>query len=189
MENPHIDRSNGGALVPADRTLDPLVDHAIVEHRVQFHAQFHLSLLELMPDTPLMGTPVGEQISQSLVNCVLWAVYATEPAPVVGLTLQGVGLEVHRLGFPGDGYRAVVHALLRAVRGFYPADWTAETSSAWIGYHSWLSEHWLIGDERGQKEDADLATAPQIAPATPSYGEIMVSMTQAEGGNRSPERP
>jgi hypothetical protein len=72
---------------------------------------------------------------------------------MIGATLQGIGLDAHRLGFPRDGYQAVGHALLRTVRGAFPADWSGQLSSSWIGYHSWLCEYWVSGADIGAYED------------------------------------
>jgi hypothetical protein len=179
----------------------------LLERRVDFRNEFHTCMVELMPEAPVMRQPAGEDISQSLVNCVLWAVFASEPAPVVGATLENVGLEIHRLGFPRSGYQSVGHALLRTLRGFYP-DWSGSMSSAWIGYHAWLCEHWLRGAEAGAMEDeARQAAQMNYNPGAPapapgeaiaetdeedegddglSYGEIMVSMTMSR--NRSGRR-
>jgi hemoglobin-like flavoprotein len=165
----------------------------LLERRVDFRNEFHACMVELMPEATVMSEPAGEDISQSLVNCVLWAVFASEPAPVIGATLQNVGLEIHRLGFPREGYQAVGHALLRTLRGFYP-DWSGTMSSAWIGYHAWLCEHWLRGAQMGALEDqarravdpawnAAGATAPAVVDddaetaETLGYGEMMVAMT------------
>ena len=177
----------------------------LLERRDQFRDEFHASLVELLPEVPVMTQPAGAQITQSLVNCVLWAVFATEPPVVVGTTLQGVGLELHRLGFPRYGYQSVGHALLRTLRGLYPMDWSGEMSSSWIGYHAWLCEHWLRGADIGVMEEQARIAMGQGGygqPAQPvveengddeddedeglSYGEIMVSMTL--GGARSPRR-
>jgi hypothetical protein len=174
----------------------------LLDRESQFHHEFHLSLVELMPDVAVMRDPAGERIAQSMASCVLWAVFAQEQPEVVAATLQGVGLEAHRLGFPRAGYQSVGHALLRSVRAVYNGDWSGSLSSSWIGYHSWLCEHWLHGADTGLFEER---AQPQVEPpaeelfAAPeperrevgqqdevddededeglSYGEIMVSMT------------
>jgi hemoglobin-like flavoprotein len=125
----------------------------LLEHQERFHGDFHASLVELMPEVPLMREQTGEQVSRWLVECVLWAVNADEPLPMIGATLQGIGLDAHRLGFPRDGYQAVGHALLRTVRGAFPADWSGTLSSSWIGYHAWLCEYWVSGADIGSYED------------------------------------
>jgi hemoglobin-like flavoprotein len=181
----------------------------LLERQEWFHGEFHQSLAELMPDVPLMHEPSGEQVSRRLAECVLWAVFADEPLPMIGATLQGIGLDVYRLGFPRSGYQAVGHALLRTLRATYPADWSGSLSSAWIGYHSWLCEYWLSGAEIGAFEAQTRPVEPPSAPYQPppeatgtdleadeadeddeedglSYGEIMVSMTL--GANRSSRR-
>lgn len=177
----------------------------LLEHRAQFHGEFHASLVELMPEVRVMHEPAGDQVSHSLVNCVLWAVFATEPAPVVGATLEGVGLEVHRLGFPREGYQSVGHALLRTLRGLYPVDWSGSMSSAWIGYHAWLCEHWLRGAEIGTTEDrariaagpGPFAPAAELLPAPDDdlaedgaggYGESREPMPLGGGGRASRRR-
>jgi hypothetical protein len=177
----------------------------LIDQEPKFFQEFHLSLAELMPEVAVMRAPAGEQISRSMVGCVLWAVFAEEQPGVVEATLQGVGLEAHRLGFPRAGYQSVGHALLRSVRAGYYGDWSGNLSSSWIAYHGWLCEHWLHGADTGLFEDR---AQPQVGPepdeddpfAPPvelrepgrdvelddeeepeeglSYGEIMVSMTQ-----------
>jgi hypothetical protein len=169
----------------------------LLDRESQFHQEFHQSLVELMPDVALMREPAGQWISQSMASCVLWAVFQERP-DVVAATLQGVGLDAHRLGFPRSGYQSVGHALLRSVRAVYYGDWSGTLSSSWIGYHSWLCEHWLHGADTGLFEDR--AQPPAAGSfSTPgdegregdpdtdeddeegdeglSYGAIMVSMT------------
>jgi len=149
-----------------------------------------------------MREPAGEQVSRWLVECVLWAVNAEEPIPMIGATLQGVGLDAHRLGFPRTGYQAVGHALLRTVRGAYQTEWSGTLSSSWIGYHSWLCEYWISGADIGAYEDQvqpiqpgpamfrpagpvaqenrdELAPDPEEPPEEgQSYGRRMMSMTR-----------
>jgi hypothetical protein len=170
----------------------------LLERQEQFHGEFHASLVDLMPEVPMMREPGGQQVSRWLVECVLWAVNAEDPVPMIGATLQGVGLDAHRLGFPRSGYQAVGHALLRTVRGAYQAEWSGTLSSSWIGYHSWLCEYWESGADIGQYEDQarPLQPAPAIfrpvepepesvvheepSPVEegPSYGRRMMSMTR-----------
>ena len=177
----------------------------LLERQEQFHGEFHASLVDLMPELPMMREPAGEQVSRWLVECVLWAVNADEPVPMIGATLQGVGLDAHRLGFPRAGYQAVGHALLRTVRGAYQSDWSGTLSSSWIGYHSWLCEYWVSGADIGAYEDQVQPIQPgpamyhQPEPVPPpdpadldldqpaeegqSYGRRMMSMTR--GLNRT----
>jgi hypothetical protein len=143
----------------------------LLERQEKFHGEFHASLADLMPEVPLMREPAGEQVSRWLVECVLWAVNADEPVPMIGATLQGVGLDAHRLGFPRAGYQAVGHALLRTVRGAYQNDWSGTLSSSWIGYHSWLCEYWISGADIGAYEDQvqprPMAPPPIFRPIEP----------------------
>jgi hemoglobin-like flavoprotein len=168
----------------------------LLERQEQFHGEFHASMVDLMPEVPLMREPAGEQVSRWLVECVLWAVNADEPLPMIGATLQGVGLDAHRLGFPRSGYQAVGHALLRTVRGAYQSDWSGTLSSSWIGYHTWLCEYWVSGADIGAYEDKvsplnpPIYTPPGEAQADldlderdqseegQSYGRRMMSMTR-----------
>jgi hypothetical protein len=150
------------------KSCTPLLDRQDV-----FHRDFHLSLVELMPDVPVMQEPDGERISRWLVECVLWGVFSDDPLPLIGATIQGIGLDAHRLGFPRDGYQAVGHALLRTLRGAYPLDWTGALSSAWIGYHSWLCEFWLSGAEIGALEE-------MAQPPTQPGGQPQVRYAQPE---------
>jgi hypothetical protein len=140
----------------------------LLDRESQFHQEFHQSLVELMPDVPLMREPAGQRIAQSMASCVLWAVFQEQP-DVVAATLQGVGLDAHRLGFPRSGYQSVGHALLRSVRAVHHGDWSGTLSSSWIGYHSWLCEHWLHGADTGLFEDrAQPPAGPQGgSPAGP----------------------
>jgi hypothetical protein len=133
----------------------------LLDQQVQFEREFHASLVELMPDVAMMSEPVGVQISQSMVSCVFWAVFAQEPEEVIAATLQRVGLDAYRLGFPRAGYQAVGHALLRSVRTGYYEEWSGNLSSSWIGYYSWLCEHWVYGADTGTFEDQ---SQPQTAP-------------------------
>ena len=154
-----------------------------------------------------MREPAGQQVSRWLVECVLWAVNSDDPIPMIGATLQGVGLDAHRLGFPRTGYQAVGHALLRTVRGAYQSEWSGTLSSSWIGYHSWLCEYWVSGADIGLYEDQTrplqsapgmyeefspeaptnsipLAEPEQVEPEPePGYGRRMMSMTR--GLNRT----
>jgi hypothetical protein len=141
----------------------------LLEREAQFHREFHQSLVELMPDVAVLREPDGERIAQLMASCVLWAVFAPEPADVVAATLQGVGLDAHRLGFPRSGYQSVGHALLRSVRVGYYGDWSGNLSSSWIGYHGWLCEHWLHGADNGLFEERN-----QPAPLPPT-GSLLVS--------------
>jgi hemoglobin-like flavoprotein len=172
----------------------------LLERQEKFHGEFHASLVDLMPEVPMMREAAGQQVSRWLVECVLWAVNAEDPVPLIAATLQGVGLDAHRLGFPRSGYQAVGHALLRTVRGAYQAEWSGTLSSSWIGYHSWLCEYWVSGAEIGVYEDQTrpVQTAPVIfrppepepvsnpgpernedpADDGPSYGRRMMSMTR-----------
>ena len=170
----------------------------LLERQEQFHGEFHASMVDLMPEVPLMREPAGEQVSRWLVECVLWAVNADEPLPMIGATLQGVGLDAHRLGFPRSGYQAVGHALLRTVRGAYQSDWSGTLSSSWIGYHTWLCEYWVSGADIGAYEDKVSPLHPNPPIYTPpgaaeadldlderdqseegqSYGRRMMSMTR-----------
>ena len=164
----------------------------LLDRRTEFTAEFHSNLVELMPDVQVIAQPPGTKISQSLVDCVLWATFATDSPVVVGNTLQDIGLGLHRSGFPREGYQSVGHALLRTVRRMYPMDWSGGMSSAWIGYHAWLCDHWMRGALASVIEDQDrVATNDMDAPATReappeapgregrrlSYGEILVAMT------------
>jgi hypothetical protein len=177
----------------------------LLERQEQFHSEFHACLVDLMPEVPLMREPAGQQVSRWLMECVLWAVNAEDPVPMIGVTLQGVGLDAHRLGFPRSGYQAVGHALLRTVRGAYQTDWSGTLSSSWIGYHTWLCEYWVSGADIGAYEDqvSPMQPAPPIfrPPGGPegaadidlderepvaegqSYGRRMMSMTR--GLNRT----
>jgi hypothetical protein len=141
----------------------------LLERQEQFHNDFHLSLVELMPEVPVMREPAGQQISQWLAECVLWAVFAEEPLPIIGSTLQGIGLDAHRAGFPRSGYQAVGHALLRTMRGAFPTNWSGTLSSSWIGYHGWLCEYWLSGADIGFLEDqtGPLVSARPVSPSGP----------------------
>src|SRR5690242_179091 len=170
----------------------------LLERQEQFHGEFHASMVDLMPEVPMMREPAGEQVSRWLVECVLWAVNADEPLPMIGATLQGVGLDAHRLGFPRSGYQAVGHALLRTVRGAYQSDWSGTLSSSWIGYHTWLCEYWVSGADIGAYEDKVSPLQPNPPVYTPpgepqadldlddrdrseegqSYGRRMMSMTR-----------
>jgi hemoglobin-like flavoprotein len=174
----------------------------LLEHREVFLGEFHASLMELLPEVPVMREQTGERISQSLLDCVLWVAFTEEPADDVQATLEGISLDAHRLGFPPVGYQAVGHALLRSLHGLYSVEWSASLSSSWIGYHSLLCENWLRGAQIGAVED--LARGPEPAPlasdgrrngagpaAEPdeddddedglSYNEIMMSMTLGSG--------
>jgi hypothetical protein len=171
----------------------------LLERQEQFHSEFHACLVDLMPEVPLMREPAGQQVSRWLMECVLWAVNAEDPIPMIGATLQGVGLDAHRLGFPRAGYQAVGHALLRTVRGAYQTDWSGTLSSSWIGYHSWLCEYWVSGADIGSYEDQTrpVQPPPVFKPAEPEpveveeepaeagtgYGRRMMSMTR--GLNRT----
>jgi len=152
----------------------------LLERQDQFHQDFHRCLVELMPDSPVMQEADGENISRWLVECVFWGVFSDDPLPLIGATLQGIGLDAHRLGFPRDGYQAVGHALLRTLRGIYPLDWTGAMSSAWIGYHSWLCDFWLSGAEIGALEE-------MTQPATQPGGQPMMHYAEPQGQYAEPQ--
>src|SRR3954447_16108502 len=55
----------------------------LLERQEQFHSEFHACLVDLMPEVPLMREPAGQQVSRWLMECVLWAVNAEDPVPMI----------------------------------------------------------------------------------------------------------
>jgi hemoglobin-like flavoprotein len=165
---------DGAAPVLAVPRPDTDVAHAVqvacqrlFADEARFVGAFHAALVPLVPGIMVTTQDGGQAVSEGLARAVLWAALTHDPPEVVEATLVGVGLEYGRQGFPDDGYHGVGHALLRAARETYSAEWSSELSSAWVAYYSWVGAYLSAGGRQSRHEqDEHLAPLPAGALAS-----------------------
>jgi hemoglobin-like flavoprotein len=113
---------------------------------------FYVCLLQLVPVLRYTAPDQGRELSDGLARSVLWAALTDDSPEVIEATFQNVGSEYLRKGFPEDGYHGAGHALVRAAREVYTADWSSELSSAWVACYSWLGAHLQEGARRAREQ-------------------------------------
>lgn len=104
----------------------------------EFVERAEQALSDLLPQVRQLAPTEARTLSATLVRCVLWAALAHDPAPLIVATIQEVGANSHRQGFPDEGYLTMGHALLRAARAVYRGEWDSRLSAEWVSYLTWL---------------------------------------------------
>jgi len=136
----------------------------------EFVDSFYTGLVQLVPVIRHNTPDQGRTMAEGLARSVLWAALTEDPADVVEATCQSVGSDYQRQGFPQDGYHGAGHALIRAARSVYTAEWSSELSSAWVAFYAWLGAHLESGAEHARqtelaRQEAHAAQAAQQARA------------------------
>jgi hypothetical protein len=144
-----------------------------------FLARFHGFLLQLVPRLAVGTNDRGRGLADGLGRSVLWAALTTDSPEVVEATLQNVGGEYSRQGFPDDGYHGAGHALLRAARDSFGGDWTSELSSGWVAFYGWLGMHLQEGARQARRLAAPPVTA---APSVTAAGRVPIGGSMPLGG-------
>jgi len=130
-----------------------------------FVQRFSTSLVTLVPALEQLPDGQGRAMAEGLGRAVLWATLTDDPVDVVEATFQNIGSDYAQQGFPPEGYHGVGHALLRAARDSYTADWTSELSSGWVAFYGWLGAHLQGGARTAALPPAALPPTPAPAPA------------------------
>jgi hemoglobin-like flavoprotein len=118
----------------------------------EFVSSFRSSLTQLVPELQHTAEDNGRTIADCLARTVLWAGLTTDHPDVVEETLQNVGEEYQRHGFPLWGYHGAGRALLRTARDIQIHEWTSQLSSAWVAYFAWMTGHLTIGFQRSDTQ-------------------------------------
>jgi hemoglobin-like flavoprotein len=127
----------------------------------EFVERFSGALLHLVPRLAEAAPDAGQSLAEGLGRAVLWAALTEDRVDVIEATFQNIGSDYAHQGFPQEGYHGVGHALLRAARDTYSAEWTSELSSGWVAFYGWLGAHLIAG---ARLADVPAAGEPDLFP-------------------------
>ncbi len=141
----------------------------------EFARQLQYDLAMLIPDLAGLRTADGWVFCQRMVQVLLWAAAAEQPAEVIAGALRQVGAANWLDGFPETQYVSVAHALVRTVRDLSLDDWSTSQGSAWISFFQWARPHLVSGARQAAAQQAGArqaaaqqAAAQQAAGAQPA---------------------
>jgi hypothetical protein len=110
-----------------------------------FVAAFQQCLLEVLPVLRGRVADGGVALSAYLARALVWAALCGHDQTLIEEVLHRVGGQIGQHGFPGDGYLALEHAVLRSARVMQEAEWDSPRSAAWVDYLTWFTAHLQIG--------------------------------------------
>lgn len=128
--------------------------------QAEFADTFRSTLNETVPGMRKLSLADSAVLSARLADCVLWAALTQDSSGMVEATLQRVGADNYRRGFPDDAYLGVGRALLRSVRDSLGTSWDSRLGSAWVDYCRWLDTHLGLGAQQAQDGRATEAPDP-----------------------------
>jgi hypothetical protein len=133
-----------------------------------FVAAFRKCLLEVLPVLRGQVVDGGVALSAYLARALVWAALSGNDQALIEEVLHRVGAEIRQHGFPGDGYLALEHAVLRSARVMQEAEWDTPRSAAWVDYLTWFTAHLRLGSLNPAAEPA----APPAEVRAVDTGEV-----------------
>jgi hemoglobin-like flavoprotein len=137
-------------------------------HEADFLDQFTISLMELVPRLRALDPQRRRSLAEGLGRAVLWAALTDDPPDVVEATFLNIGTDYAQQGFPEEGYHGAGHALLRAARDSYSADWSSELSSGWVAFYGWLGSYLQRGARLGSSAPGAVPDSGLVSEPAPA---------------------
>jgi len=165
-------RGDGGERLAGRPSPEVLADIRTACERLfateaDFVRRFSSTLISLTPALRDLPEERALALADALGRAVLWAGLTDEPADVVAVTFENIGADHARQGFGADSYHGVGHALLRAARDSYTADWSSELSSGWVAFYGWLAPLLVSGAQRALEAQGRPPMAADPGPGGP----------------------